>query len=224
MECSYCSTATIEGRILRRRSVRLVVDSISRFVDGGFSHFFFVDNTFNLPPSYAKELCDELASRQLDIQWRCILYPWKVDEEMIEKMARAGCVEVSFGFESGSVQILKSMNKRFQPEGVRSISEILEKHNIGRMGFLLLGSPGETKGTVLESLHFADSLDLESMKVTVGIRIYPFTKLSRIAASEGVVLPEQNLLFPTFYLEKGLDGWVQQTVGEWVQNRPHWHS
>ena len=40
------------------------------------------------------------------------------------------------------------------------------------MGFLLLGGPGETKETVLESLAFVDELSLDFMKISVGIRIY----------------------------------------------------
>ncbi len=149
MDCSYCSTATIEGKLLRKRSPALVVESLSQFAQAGFTHVFFVDNTFNLPPPYAKELCDRLVARKLGITWRCILYPWKVDEELVGKMARAGCVEVAFGFESGSRAILKSMNKRFQPEEVRSIAEMLKKHGIRRMGFLLLGGLGETRETVM---------------------------------------------------------------------------
>ena len=49
------------------------------------------------------------------------------------------------------------------------------------MGFLLLGGPGETLETVEQSLHFADALQLEAMKITTGIRIYPYTALARIA-------------------------------------------
>lgn len=223
MNCSYCSTATIEGRIIRRRSIELAVESVLGFVQAGFRHFFFVDNTFNLPTSYAKELCDRLAARRLDIRWRCILYPWKIDEELIEKMARAGCVEVSFGFESGSRKILHSMRKRFQPEEVRLISETLGKWGISRMGFLLLGGPGETKGTVEESLSFADSLDLESMKVTTGVRIYPYTALAGIALNEGLITSDDNLLHPTFYMAKGLGFWLNESVSKWVEDRPHWH-
>jgi radical SAM superfamily enzyme YgiQ (UPF0313 family) len=223
MQCSYCSTATIEGRVLRKRTLEPVVESISRFAEAGFSNFFFVDNTFNFPASYAKDLCDRIIERKLDIRWRSILYPWKVDEELIEKMVRAGCVEVAFGFESGSEKLLCSMNKRFRPGEVRLISDMLEKYKIDRMGFLLLGGPGETKQTVEESLAFADSLDLESMKITVGIRIYPYTTLATIAAAEGVIAPDNDLLLPTFYLAKGLDGWLQETVSAWMAKRPHWH-
>jgi len=224
MGCSYCSTATIEGRILRKRSPGIVVDSISRFAEAGFRNLFFVDNTFNFPSSYARELCDRMIERNPGIQWQCILYPWKVDEDLVERLAGAGCIQVSFGFESGSRKILRSLNKRFQPEEVRGISEMLHRHGISRMGFLLLGGPGETRETVEESLEFADSLELEAMKLTVGIRIYPNTALASAAKAEGVIAFDDDLLFPKFYLAGGLEGWIDDTVSDWLKRRPNWHS
>jgi len=82
MNCSYCSTAQIEGHIIRKYPPEKVVEMISRCVSSGFDKFFFVDNTFNIPPSYAKSLCDQLVEANLNIKWRCILYPWKVDREL----------------------------------------------------------------------------------------------------------------------------------------------
>ncbi len=108
------------------------------------------------------------------------------------------------------------MNKRFQPEEVRVISQMLKKHGIGRMGFLLLGGPGETRETVQESLAFADSLDLESVKVTAGIRIYPHTTLAQIALNEKLITPHHDLLLPTFYLAKGLGPWLHETIQHWL--------
>jgi len=99
---------------------------------------------------------------------------------------------------------------------------VLAKNRIRRMGFLLLGGPGETRQTALESLRFADSLGLEAMKLNVGIRIYPYTALARKAVDEGVILPEDDLLSPRFYLAKGLETWLRETVMEWMSTRPNW--
>ena len=145
-----------------------------------------------------------------------------MDEELIEKMTEAGCKEVSMGFDSGSETILRAMNKRFLPEDVRRISEILKRYNIRRMGFLLLGGPGESKKNVEESLAFADSLDLEAMKITMGIRIYPHTDLALIAINEGVIEPDDDLLFPKFYMAPGLEEWLRNTVKIWKDTRPNW--
>jgi radical SAM superfamily enzyme YgiQ (UPF0313 family) len=224
MRCSYCSTPAIEGKFLRRRSPDAVVEAVARFVAAGFSHFYLVDNTFNLPPAYAKELCERLIDSHLGIKWRCILYPWKVDEELVGKMARAGCVEVALGFESGSPKILQSLGKKFLPEEVKRIAELLHKYGIQRMGFLMFGAPGETRDTVLESLAFADDLNLESMKITTGIRIYPDTALAQTALEEGVITPDTSLLFPTFYLVPGLEPWLQETIDSWMQSHPNWHG
>jgi radical SAM superfamily enzyme YgiQ (UPF0313 family) len=145
-----------------------------------------------------------------------------VDEALVKDMARAGCKEVSLGFESGSGKILRALNKNFQPEEVRRISERLKRYGIVRMGFLLLGGPEETRKTVEESLAFADSLDLEAMKITMGIRIYPYTHLARIAIKEGVIAPDDDLLFPKFYMAPDLEEWLRATVSVWMEGRPHW--
>ena len=222
MNCSYCSTATIEGRIIRKHDPEKVVEAISKYAEVGLDHFFLVDNTFNLPNSYAKILCEQLIASKLKITWRCILYPWKVDDELVEKMAKAGCKEVSLGFESGSEKILSKMNKKYTLTDVCQISERLNKFGIHRMGFLLFGGPGETKKTVNESLIFADSLGLEAMKITIGIRIYPHTLLAQTAIKEGLIKADENLLFPKYYMVKGLEGWLRKTVNAWLDNRPHW--
>jgi radical SAM superfamily enzyme YgiQ (UPF0313 family) len=150
-------------------------------------------------------LCRWITAERLDITWRCILYPHEVPEELVRAMAEAGCVEVSLGFESGSERILREMNKQFLPDEVRRISDLLATSGIRRMGFLLLGGPGETQASVEESLAFADSLHLDLLKVTVGIRIYPDTPLARRALREGVITPEDDLLSPRFYLTPGLN-------------------
>jgi radical SAM superfamily enzyme YgiQ (UPF0313 family) len=163
-----------------------------------------------------------IAEKKLDMVWRCIIYPGKIDRDLVKDMARAGCTEVSLGFESGSERILKLMNKRFVPEDIRRASDMLADCGIHQMGFLLLGGPGETKESVEESLKFADSLRVNAMKVTAGLRIYPHTGLAKIALNEGKISPDDNLLFPRFYIVSELQDWLCEIVGHWMGERPHW--
>jgi radical SAM superfamily enzyme YgiQ (UPF0313 family) len=222
MDCSYCSTATIEGRGLRKRSPEAVVEWIARRREAGFKRFMFVDNTFNIPAPYARKVCRALANAQLDISWTCIIYPGVGDRDLVNEMAEAGCSEVSLGFESGSDRILAGMNKRFDTKAVREFSSMLADHGIGQIGFQLLGGPGETKKTVMESFHFVDSLPLDVVKVSIGIRIYPQTALAKTAIDEGVIAPNDDLLRPRFYIAKGLKNWLQDTASTWMEERPHW--
>lgn len=220
--CNYCSTATIEGAILRKRSIEKVVDGLARHAALGLKRFYFTDNTFNLPPSYALDLCRKIIERRLDITWVCIIYPGSIKEELIQAMAEAGCREVSLGFESGSEKILAIMNKKYTLADVRRTSEFLAKYRIKQMGFLLLGGPGETRETVAESLTFADALPLDAMKISIGIRIYPHTELAETTIAGGLISPEDDLLFPRFYMVPGLEAWLRRTVAQWIMTRPGW--
>jgi radical SAM superfamily enzyme YgiQ (UPF0313 family) len=222
MACSYCSTPSIEGTRLRKRSPENVVASLRRHVDAGLSQFFFVDNTFNLPLSYAKSLCDGIIASNLNIRWQAIIYPNFVDEALVSKMAQAGCVQVSLGFESGDEGMLKWMNKRTDPGTIARISNLFKASGIRRMGFLLLGGPGETRTTVEKSLEFAQRLDLNMMRITVGIRIYPHTALSSFARARGLIADDDALLIPRFFLQEELKSWLPETIRTLAGEHSNW--
>jgi radical SAM superfamily enzyme YgiQ (UPF0313 family) len=224
LSCSYCSTPMIEGKLLRSRSPESIVAWIARWVEEGFRNFYFVDNTFNLPASYASQLCEILIAASLDISWRCILFPGELNEKLIALLANAGCTEVSLGFESGAENILQRMGKPFTLADVRRASDSLRRHNIRRMGFLLLGGPGETRKSAEESIAFAESLELDSLRLSVGIRIYPHTEVARIAEQEGLIKSEQDLLFPKFYIVRDMEDWLYATTAARLSTHPNWFS
>jgi hypothetical protein len=83
----------------------------------------------------------------------------------------------------------------------------------------MLGGPGETRGTVEESLAFADSLDLDSLKIAVGIRIYPETDLAATAVAAGVIAHDDDLLRPTFYMAAELKDWLPARIADYRASR-----
>ncbi len=219
MGCSYCSTAAVEGTRLRKRSTGRVVEWMKHLKEKGARQFYFVDNTFNLPVSYAAQLCRDLIRASLDVTWRCIIYPVHVEESLVASMAEAGCVEASIGIESGCERMLKAMRKRFTFEDVKKTNNLLRNHGIRRAGFLLLGGPGETRTSVEDSLACADALNLDFLKVTIGIRIYPQTLLEEQARTEGIIARSDDLLFPRFYMAPGLEEWIRKRVATYSRGR-----
>jgi radical SAM superfamily enzyme YgiQ (UPF0313 family) len=212
MRCSFCATKSIQGTRIRRRSVEAVAGWVEKLAARGFRNFVLVDTTFNTPPSYAKALCRALIERGLDITLWGMLYPKWVDAELVQLMAGAGFREVSLGFESGADEILASFHKRFNVEEVRTVSRMVADAGIRRNGFLLLGAPGESRETVEASLAFAESLNLETLKITAGLRIYPETALAAAALAEGIITPADDLLRPRFYLAPPLVDWLPERI------------
>jgi radical SAM superfamily enzyme YgiQ (UPF0313 family) len=219
-DCTFCSTSVIEGRSVRSRSPARIVKWLAELRETGCRNFNFVDNTFNLPANYAKDLCRQIIQAKLDLNLWCIIYPKWIDAELVELMRQAGCRQISFGFESGSDRMLRSLSKQFNKDEVSSVSRMFAEAGIERMGFLLLGGPGETKDSVEESLSFADSLGLESLKITTGLRIYPQTPLAGTALAEGVIRAGDDLLLPRFYLQPQLGDWLPERVAAYRASRP----
>jgi radical SAM superfamily enzyme YgiQ (UPF0313 family) len=220
LDCSYCSTSAIEGRDFRSHAPEAIAAWLEQLASSGFTNFNFVDNTFNLPPCYAEELCWKIVERGLAIEFWCIIYPKWIDSKLVKLMARAGCREISIGMESGSDHMLTSLNKRFNSEEVRLVARMFADAGIFRRGFLLLGGPGETRESVEESLAFADSLNLDALKVTVGVRIYPETPLAATALAEGLIRPDDDLLWPRFYLAPRLRDWLPERTAAYKTSRP----
>jgi hypothetical protein len=75
---------------------------------------------------------------------------------------------------------------------------------------------------VEETLAFVSGLNLDALKITLGIRIYPHTTLARTAVQDGLIAPEDNLLFPKFYMVKGLEDWLRETVAGHIKEHQNW--
>jgi hypothetical protein len=75
---------------------------------------------------------------------------------------------------------------------------------------------------VEESLAFVSALNLDALKITLGVRIYPHTKLAKTAVQDGLITQDDDLLFPKFYMVRGLEGWLRETVAEKVREHRNW--
>jgi anaerobic magnesium-protoporphyrin IX monomethyl ester cyclase len=89
---------------------------------------------------------------------------------------------------------------------VREVAQRVHAAGIRTLWIFLVGGPGETGGTLEETLRFAGERLAagDAVYATVGLRIYPGTTLHRIAVEEGVVARDADLLDPTFYFSPGL--------------------
>ncbi|RJP27169.1 MAG: radical SAM protein [Actinobacteria bacterium] len=224
MRCIYCSSPTVEGRVVRVREPGKVADELASLEkDYGISLASFVDSLFNYPADYTRELCREIISRKLTLRWIANLNPLYCEHETMALMREAGCAGISIGNESGSEDILQSLKKGFTRkeviEAVKDAKELGFRINC----FLLLGGPGENEKTVKESVELMLELAPDMVGVTVGIRIYPGCEMHAIALREGVIAPGQNLLYPTFYISRETEPWLYPYMRELCDAHAGWN-
>jgi len=223
MRCIYCSSPTVEGRMMRVREATAVADELASLErDYGIGIAVFTDSLFNHPTDYTRELCREIAARKLSLKWYANLNPLYCDFDTMRMMKGAGCFGLSIGNESGSEDILQSLKKGFTRDQV--IKAVSDAKRLGfRINcFLLLGGPGENEDTVRDSVELMEELDPDMVGVTVGIRIYPGCDLYHIALRERVIEPGQNLLYPAFYISPQLEEWLYPYMRDLCDRHRGW--
>jgi anaerobic magnesium-protoporphyrin IX monomethyl ester cyclase len=158
--CDFCSTVRMFGRAYRMRSPKNVVDEMQLVHDKyGVDQVTFYDDAFSVDRDRVVKICEELNSRRLRLKWDCGTRVDMVDRDLMEIMRKAGCFAVWLGVESGSELILGAMNKKIKIEQTRQAYTTAHKVGLMTIANVVLGFPGETEQTALETIRLVKELN-----------------------------------------------------------------
>lgn len=186
--CNYCPYPVGQGLPWRNRSGGNVVDELEHLVrDLKVNYVIFRDPLFSANKKRVVAICEEILARGLKVQWRCETRVDCLDEPTIAVMAKAGCVGVNFGVESSDPQVQKNVERKpISEKQFVEIMELFRKYGIATFAFFVVGLPGDTVDTILESIRFALGLGASWTQFTVAT---PFvgTRLHDWAVEQGFV-------------------------------------
>ncbi|RKY04906.1 radical SAM protein [Candidatus Poribacteria bacterium] len=177
--CSFCVVPRMNGRIWRPRSPEAVVDEIEHVVEEyGFEGIIFTDDNFTVRPERVKRICDLIIERKIDIAWWCMSRADTIlkNEDMVERMAEAGCCTIFIGFESPNPETLKFYHKKTSPDVNERAIELLRKHGIQTLGSFILGALNEGKEECERTIEYALRLDPEQCQFSI-LTPYPGTEI-----------------------------------------------
>ncbi|MHA2078575.1 MAG: B12-binding domain-containing radical SAM protein [Candidatus Thorarchaeota archaeon] len=158
--CDFCSNPVF-GRSYRERSAKNVVAEMHEIGKLGYDRIFFTDDCFTQNPSRIYEICDILMNEPVDIEWMCLSRADTLSRTLARTMKETGCVQIFFGIESGNQRMLKVMNKQIVLEDVERAVQAANGAGIETGGFFILGYPGETNESLLETLRFSSRIQLD---------------------------------------------------------------
>jgi len=203
LKCSYCTYNRIEGLRYRLRNPLRVADEIECLVqETGINHIEFTDSTFNIPLDHTKAVLRAVAEKELDLNLRTMgLNPGAVDRELADLMKRVGFRDVDLGAEAGCDAMLRSLGKNFNKDDILRAGEILHERGIPITWYLLVGAPGETEQTLIETFetinHAASKWDL--INIGIGIRVYNGAPIAKRLQRENPSCTKDNFLKPVHY-------------------------
>ncbi|MDI6703308.1 MAG: radical SAM protein [bacterium] len=190
--CIYCYQ--IFGRTYRYHSVEYMIELIKLLKKRYRIDFVsFQEDCFVVNKERVYRFCEELLRQRLKIKWSCTGRVNLVTEDMLKKMKQAGCVSVSYGIESGSQEILDRMKKGVKVEQAYRAIRLTRKIGLRAPTSFMLGTPGETKETIQETIDFCKSLNLPLQSIMFTTP-YPGTPLYEEIKENGLIKDEEGFI------------------------------
>ena len=197
--CSYCSKPVF-GNKFRGQSSKRVVDEIAyhkrKF---GIKEFAFYDDVFTLDKQRAYAIADEIIERGLKIDWTCETRVNLVDKELLRYLKQAGCYSIAYGIESGSQEIVNTLNKDITLEQAEEAVSLSREVGLQTIGYFMIGSPGESPETIRQTIQFAKNLKLDFAQFSITIPL-PGAKLYKlyIDGRKGESIPWESFVYADF--------------------------
>jgi radical SAM superfamily enzyme YgiQ (UPF0313 family) len=141
--CTWCSHSVF-GYSHRRRSPKNVVDEVEQIVNAyNPDMLWYADDVFTINHKWLFEYSAEMERRGFHLPFETISREDRLNEEVVETLARMGCYRLWIGAESGSQKVLDLMKRRTNAERMRAMAHLLQKHGIEVGMFIMLGYEGE---------------------------------------------------------------------------------
>lgn len=203
LRCTYCTYNEIEGNSWRLRDPQKVADEIEELVnETGINHIEFTDSTFNVPLNHAKAVLNAIVGKKLNLRLRTMgLNPAAVDDELADLIKSAGFRDVDLGVESGSDITLKGLGKSFTKEDVVRAGRLLNERHVPVTWYLLVGAPGETRETLLETFETINNAasKWDFINIGVGIRVYKGSPIARKMQQQNPSCTYDEFLHPVHF-------------------------
>jgi radical SAM superfamily enzyme YgiQ (UPF0313 family) len=197
MPCGYCYKQMF-GDTLNKRKPEQVLAEIEEVVSKyGVRRIMFQDQIFTLDRKHAAAICEGILARGLEkkLEWRCQTRLNGMKLELLKLMKDAGCAEIYTGLETGSDEIQGEISKLTLDQFLK-YRDYAESIGLQISPNMILGLPGETEATAMESILFFHRLGI-AMVPNVNIP-YPKTRYHQEAVERG---------------ELAGDGWDEVVMG-----------
>ncbi len=148
---------------------------------------YFDDDSFTISRKHVLGICDEITRRGLDVKWSCMGDAMAVTDDMIGRMADAGCIGMKFGIESGDPALLRAMGKPLDLDRALAVAGKCARHGIKTHATFTFGIQGETAQSLQKTLEYARRLDVDTVQFSVTIP-FPGTRYFDSMFAEGRII------------------------------------
>ncbi|MBW2570330.1 MAG: radical SAM protein [Deltaproteobacteria bacterium] len=150
--CTFCGSPRLWGQKVRFHSADYFIKQIELLYEKGVTFFYFSDDTFTFKKDLVIEICKKILEKDLKIVWAAISRVNYISEELLYWMRKAGCIQISYGVESGSEKIRDLLNKNIKTDQIKRAFALTTKYGVLARAYFIYGCPGENWDTIQETI------------------------------------------------------------------------
>lgn len=191
--CIYCYHDFMGSRYRTRSPQNILQEMEMLYQRYGVKYFHFVDDEFVMKKKFVYEFCEQVRENDPDFTWGCSGRVNLMTEDLIATMANSGCILIGYGIESGSQKMLDIMRKRVTVEQAKQAVKLTQKYLGWADCSFMIGTPGETRETIQETIDFCKELSLVP-EVIFFTTPYPGTELYEMAKAQNKIGDEEEYI------------------------------
>lgn len=180
--CTFCIMSTLP---YTTRTAASIIEELKYLKEKGYRFLYFSDQTFFQSKAITTAVLNWMIETKYNINWMCFSRVDVLQENDLQLMKKAGCSLIMFGVEWAEDDLLESYKKQYTVKQIETTFALTKKLGIKRLGTFLIGVPGQSKASIVNTVNFAKSIDADY-------------------ASFNVAVPRSNTSFRTEAIEAGI--------------------
>lgn len=229
--CAFCADPAMYKRGWHGFSPERIGNEIEElWKEYRFEHVHFQDETFFTNAKRVKGVAEEFISRKLPITWFGTMRAdqgVRLPDEIWQLCKRSGLEKIMIGMESGTQEMLDWMQKDIKMEHIFETAERCLENKIAINFSVIVGFPGESEHSVMQTLEVIKRLRKMSSDFEVNIfyyKPYPGNKIADELSSQGYVFPRGLDEWSSFdYVDSGKSEWLTDKQVQTIEAFKFYH-
>ena len=155
--CHFCAGPLMFPGKVRYHSAERTVEEMEKVAEiYNVNHITFADDMFLAGAERAEAICEKIKKRRLHkrVKWICQIRADSAKLKILKLMKSAGCVMVECGFESGSQEELRRMNKNVDIKKYYEFADIVRKTGLTVRANMITNYLDQTEKDLMLSANF----------------------------------------------------------------------
>jgi radical SAM superfamily enzyme YgiQ (UPF0313 family) len=196
--CTFCYNSVFHSGQRGDFSAERIISQVELLqAKYGVDYICFFEDNFTYNKKRLRTFCQSIIDKKIQLKWECESRA-SLSEADIALMAKAGCVWVALGVETGSPQLLKFLKKGVNLDEMKATFWNLIKYRIMPAVYIMDAIPTETMEDFKLTQRLLHELDDTPFEYARFIP-YPETPLYNYCVENHLVPPPKNLTEWAFF-------------------------